>query len=794
MRAKSLPPSAMTGIVLLFGVLCASGRVQAQVDEAPKTAQQKTDVGEAKATAAEIPSVPGESREPKAACTTKNLISNAQLFAIAATGEKRVVQDGRLAQEGTVWNASGYALVLKDEDANVIVDLSRPAEIKALVIQADNNDSYVVESSLDGVTYQPFWTAPITTVGQGLRTRTAKFKATRTARYLRINGKGGDGYYSLSEVRAYCQVPKAWPPRLKMPPKKRGWAAIDNDVMVAIKGWLAVFGSLLLLGTFVFRAWQWARRYRVIQSLHDRIVAIAKTISFRGWLAETKVLRRIRDVLLAFAGFVAFISWWNIGHYHFDHYIHIWEHYHYYIGAKYGPELRYSRIYECTAAADLDDGLYKRVKDRKMRDLITNELGTTEAIIKDPSRCKRHFTNERWEEFKKDIRWFRARFSVERWNQSQNDHGYNGTPVWALLAKTLTDISDITWSTTIKLEMFDYQKVVNKILALGVIDSVLLVIMWGVVWWAFGWRATCVALLYWGCNFPARYYWNGGSFLRYDWLVWMVIGICLLKKEKMATGGFVLTYATLLRIFPGMVVVAMIAKALYRMVQEKRFFISKEHLRFAVGCIVALVILLPLSSWPMNGFDAWAEFAENSSKHLSTPLTNNMGLKTVLGYNFATRAIKMRDNKLEDPFKRWKDARRYYYAKRKPLFFALIAVFLILLGKAGTKGKDWESAALGTGLIAVAAELTCYYYGFLLTYGFFWDKRKFPGVAVVVLAAVTCLFPQIWGWNDDHFAAMSLATVITAYAVVGQIAFEGEDWRGIFSGIKSHPVFKALFT
>jgi len=150
----------------------------------------------------------------------------------------------------------------------------------------------------------------------------------------------------------------------------------------------------------------------------------------------------------------------------------------------------------------------------------------------------------------------------------------------------------------------------------------------------------------------------------------------------------------------------------------------------------------------------------------------------------------MRDDKLEDPFKRWKDARRYYYSARRPLYYALIALFLILLGKAGTKGKDWESAALGTGLIAVAAELTCYYYGFLLTYGFLWDKRKFPGVAVVVLAAVTCLFPEIWGWNDDHFAAMSLATVITVYAVVGQIAFEGTDWRSLVSNLKGHSILK----
>ena len=49
--------------------------------------------------------------------------------------------------------------------------------------------------------------------------------------------------------------------------------------------------------------------------------------------------RRARDVSLAMLGIVSFFAWWNLGHHHFDHYIHVWEHYHYLMGAKY-PELR----------------------------------------------------------------------------------------------------------------------------------------------------------------------------------------------------------------------------------------------------------------------------------------------------------------------------------------------------------------------------------------------------------------------------------------------------------------------
>jgi hypothetical protein len=339
----------------------------------------------------------------------------------------------------------------------------------------------------------------------------------------------------------------------------------------------------------------------------------------------------------------ALASWWNLGHFHFDHYIHIWEHYHYYVGAKYGPELRFARLYECTAAADLADGMHTRVKKRPMRDLgTTNELSTTDAIVADPTRCTKHFTPERWEEFRKDIRFFRSRFSRERWDESQSDHGYNGTPVWGILGRLIADYGELTW---------------EKIERIAYIDSALLVLMWLGVWWAFGWQATCVALLYWGFNFPARFYWNGGSMLRYDWLFWMVIGICFLKKKWNVAAGMALTYATLLRVFPGFVVAALILKALARIVRLRRLVVSRSHLRFAIGCVIALAVLIPTSSWSTNGLDAWVEFAQNSKKHLATALTNNMGLKTVMGYDFDTRAKFMRSSDTTDPFKGWKDAR-----------------------------------------------------------------------------------------------------------------------------------------
>ena len=733
-------------------------------------------------TAPEVEPIPDSPVARRPQCPKGNLVTAALLTTREVKGRKRKVQDGRLATEGTLWSSPADALVLKSEEAYLRIDLRKPRSIRGIVLQGDNNDRYPIEGSLDGVTYEPIWVVPEYTRGIGLRTRYTAFEKPKELRYLRVKGEGGDLYYSVSELRAYCQLPKPWPPKLRYPPKRTGWEllswyAINNPNMVVIKGVLAGIASLLLLIGVLLN---WADKPKSVDTRRLQL----------KWAGGVATFKRTRDWLLAILGILAFCSWWNFGHFHFDHYIHIWEHYHYYIGAKYGPELRNSRIYECTAAADLEDGLIKRVKERKMRDLRTNALSNTDAIVADPTRCTRHFSPERWQEFRKDIRYFRGRFSTDRWNQSQNDHGYNATPVWAVLARTLTSIGDITWyenvtidltfinrafkAIGIELEVFKRAKTIkaDKILLLGIVDSLLLIAMWGFAVWAFGWRATAVALIWWGFNFPARYYWNGGAFLRYDWIFWLVVGTCLLKKKKMAMGGFALTYATLLRIFPGMAVLALILKAVFNMIAERRFYLAKAHQRFATGCVLAILILIPAGSWATDGLDAWIGFAENSAKHLSTPLTNNMGLKTVLGYDHATRAFKMRNNKLEDPFAGWKAKRRYFYRERAPLFYGLIALFLPLLGLAPRQKEDWAGVALGTGLIVVAAELTCYYYGFLLTYGFLWHKHKLPGIAAAILAALTCIFYGLWNWNDVHFMAMSLASALTVFIVTAVLALQ----------------------
>jgi hypothetical protein len=632
-------------------------------------------------------------------------------------GNPQVVTDGYLPDEGTFWE-SPLAVVLPDDQANVTVDMGVPTPVRAFVLQGDNNDVYTVDGSLDATNWHELWAAPPKPVGHGLRTRFIDLNTQQTVRYLRVHGSGGDGFFSLSELRVYCQLPTPWPPLIKEPPKPTGWAAFSNDDMVAVKGVTALLGALVLLwGLLVRRA------------------------------GRPHMHKRARDISLAALGIFSFFCWWNLGKFHFDNFLHIWEHYHYYMGSKYFRELGYTRLYQCTGVAEIEQGFRDRVAKRQMRNLATNHLESSDEIVRDPTICTSHFKSpERWESFKHDMSWFRSKVSLDTWNNSQKDHGYNATPVWGIVGTILSNMGPASD---------------DQINLLAALDPLLLITMWGVCLWGFGWRPTCVALLWWGTNFPARYWWNGGAYLRMDWLAFSMIGLAFMKRNRFALGGASITYGALLRIFPGFMVIAIMLKALMHMVRQRKITLTADHKQFAKGCILALAVLMPVSFAVSGSASSWVHFAENSRKHLSTPLTNNMGLKTVVAYTSAGKASLLRNMTLSDPFEAWKEVRRSAFEHRKWLFAGLVLVFMGLVARASEKLEDWAVLALGVGFVPVIGELTCYYYSILLGLGFLCLVRDWIGVGVAALSALTCaIYGFLPGWDDEKFTWMSLAIVL----------------------------------
>ncbi|WP_373044383.1 hypothetical protein [Vulgatibacter sp.] len=482
-----------------------------------------------------------------------------------------------------------------------------------------------------------------------------------------------------------------------------------------------------------------------------RIAAALAVIGLLLWSwqleekGQGKKFRVPRRAAIAFLGLLGVFGWFNYGKFHSGTFVHVWEHYHYYIGAKYFPELRYARLYECSAIAETEMGRTAQVRARMIRDLAdTNLIGPTTDVLANPERCKQHFTAARWEEFKTDIRFFVNRLGG-RWAESQKDHGYNGTPWWnisgQLLANAVGPASE------------------RSMFLLALLDPLFICVAFGFIWWAFGLEIFAVAATFFAVNFPSRYYWNGGAFLRYDYLAYAIIGICLLKKRKSALGGGFLAATAALRLFPLFFAVGPAVQGIWHLVKKKAM--PTEHKRILVGALVASALLVPTSLVVANGgTELFSEFKHNTQKHSDTPLTNHMGLRTFVSWRPWDNAKSLKNPRLDDPFQTWKEERLANFDQLKLLFLALNLAFLWAVWRASRDEPAWFAAALsGTVLITTAAELTCYYYAFLIPGAFLMEKRKEIGLWLIVLGIGTHAITRLGIWDDDKYVWMSVASV-----------------------------------
>jgi len=453
---------------------------------------------------------------------------------------------------------------------------------------------------------------------------------------------------------------------------------------------------------------------------------------------------------LAALGLAALAGWWNFGQFQFaGGSLHFHEFFHYYLGSKYFPELGYTGLYDCVAAVDVEQGFAQQAAMRWIRNLETNELRIGSPSVENPDICRSRFSPERWASFSHDVAWFRAHLNSRKWTELSTDHGYNATPVWNVAGHVLSNTGPATW---------------GQIRLLAFIDPVLLLVMWALVCWTFGWRVACVAAIWWGTNYPARYTYIGGAFLREDWLALAVAAICFARRERMWLSGFAVTWSALLRIFPGFLVIGLLAKIGVDSWRARRLRVSPSHWRFAGGALLALLIWLPISiSVGVGGHadpSVWSRFAKNSRKHLATPLTNNVGLPALISFEPSTRAVHVQGFWLDSPWDAWKDARLRVFEQRRILYYIVVAGFLALLAAACRGQADWVALTLAVGAIPFFVDLTSYYYGILLAFAFLWPRDWLAGPLLSLCAALTCLAPAVFAADDDRHVAISLIILV----------------------------------
>jgi hypothetical protein len=528
----------------------------------------------------------------------------------------------------------------------------------------------------------------------------------------------GDGAYSVSRLRVYESLPSPWPPELDYSiPGSRlpRFPALMPPVVAVAKDTLGALALMLL-------AWS----------------AIAHRL---GRARRAEVWRRS---LLGLVAILSALSWWNFLNFHYDNFVHYWDVYHYYVGAKYFPELGYTGLYECSAVADLDDGV-EEVRGREMRDLVTNTVVPTTSILAHPEVCRGRFSPERWALFRHDVGFFRSALGPAQWAQSQTDHGFNATPVWILAGSALANLGPASTA---------------QVDRLASLDIGLLVALWALVFWSFGLEALSAAVVYWGLNSFSRFAWTGGAFLRYDWLFWTVASVCLLRLRRPALAGFAMAYASLLRIFPACLFAGLALKAVWEAIARRRFEPVLRLWRVALGAVVALAVLGAGSVTLTGRPGAWREFNDNTRRFLTTEAHNFIGLRVVAAYRPSMREELAWDPLKTDPFADWEASQAKAQRQARPGLIAASLAFAALIAAAARRREDWVAAILGMGLAPIALKLGHYYYSWPLIYGLLWPVCPPAGLGAVAVAwisnGVATVFPQY----DERVVWLSLLVVV----------------------------------
>ncbi len=297
----------------------------------------------------------------------------------------------------------------------------------------------------------------------------------------------------------------------------------------------------------------------------------------------------------------------------------------YYINTKYLHELGYYRLYAAMLTADKEYNDRYASKLKRYRDLRDYNTKPTNFAFEHGAEIKeKHFSKERWESFKHDVDYFMSLPSMKNiYEYFYSDHGYNPPPTWAVPGYLLAASAPA-----------EYVKVI------AMADVLIVVCMFGAIAWAFGAESSLLAMLFFLCTFSGRWPMLGQCLLRFDWSSSLIIGVCLLKKEKWAFAGALMSYAAFNRIFPALFFFPWLILAIVEIIRTRR--IPIHHMRF-VGGAAAVAVFLSVSAVVLFGTQTIKESSANLLMHNASFSSHRIGLGTVLAFDGETTRQQIRE-------------------------------------------------------------------------------------------------------------------------------------------------------
>jgi hypothetical protein len=375
---------------------------------------------------------------------------------------------------------------------------------------------------------------------------------------------------------------------------------------------------------------------------------------------------------------------------------------HYYLNAKYFDELGYYDLYPACILADLENDGPRW--DKRRNQVYMAQDGGVHAIKPISHGFQRgqivrsnNFTAERWEQFEKDFLYLQREvygMSDKAWREMIQDHGFNGTPVWTLIARPFAQAIPAD-------RAFEWGgRTIPTIKLIGYLDVIVLAVALGAVAWAYG-GIPALWLTIWFCvTYSLRWPTVSWVFLRYDWVAALLLAMVALKKERPYIAGLFAAWSATLRLFPAFWMWGPFSKGVGGLVRRK---VRKPLLVLALGFFVGVGVL-ELGAIGRYGTDQVVVHLDNMSDHNKATQLSSRRIGLALGLAF-------RGPYDSDPLPKIIERhRKLRIADQKPIRYGLGLLVMLVMGWALRRADDDEAFGYGFVPIYLLTTMSYYYY------------------------------------------------------------------------------------
>jgi hypothetical protein len=369
---------------------------------------------------------------------------------------------------------------------------------------------------------------------------------------------------------------------------------------------------------------------------------------------------------------------------------------HYYVNAKYFDQLHYFDLYPAIILVDHENGgpFFQEGPSYMAQDAVGHHFAPISDALARGQVVKEKFTPEEWAAFSHDVLYLerdlgcRTRdrrgkcireLSDELYQQLINDHGFNGTTAWTLIARPLTVVP------------VEYVKV------LCYLDVVWLAGALALVAWAYGGTTAAWTTLFLLLTYSTRWPYLPWAFLRYDWIALLLGATALIKKGSPFVAGFAAGWSAVLRFFPTFYMWGPFCQGIWGLTKKK---VDWPALRLAAGFFLA-VILIQGAATLRFGPGEVSEHFENMMDHNSAEQLSSRRI----GLALALSIPPWKGTSVERVIT---PDRKELIDRQEPLRYGL--AFAAMLGMGWALRRRGQDEAFGFGFLPFFLVTTASYY------------------------------------------------------------------------------------